>query len=293
MRFLDRTFDGLKQRYQRRLNRTLEYRPVTLLILAGVIAAVGIMYIAAQKELAPEEDQGILFNIVKTPQTGNLDYLEQGTTELNKVFETVPEKEHVFIINGFGSNVHQAIAGILFKPWDERKRTQKQILQSLQPKVAGIAGAQAISFALPSLPGSTGGPPVQFVITTTADYPQLAQVLADVQAEAQKSGLFIFTDSDLKFETPQVELKIDHDKANRLGITMQDIGASLATLLGGNYVNRFNLYGRSYQVIPQVPRDFRLHRRMAEALSGAHRPPARWCRCRASPRSASRCSPMR
>ncbi len=258
VRFLDRTFEGLKRRYQRRLNRTLNYRPVTLLILVGVIAAVGIMYVAAQKELAPEEDQGILFNIVKTPQAGNLDYLEQGTTELGKVFQTVPEKEHVFIINGFGNNVHQAIAGILFQPWDQRKRTQKEILQSLQPKVAGIAGAQAISFALPSLPGSTGGPPVQFVITTTADYPQLAQVLADVQAEAQKSGLFIFTDSDLKFETPQVELKIDHDKANRLGITMQDIGASLATLLGGNYVNRFNLYGRSYQVIPQVPRDFRL-----------------------------------
>ncbi len=184
VRFLDRTFDSLRQRYARRLNRTLEYRPVTLLILAGVIAAVGIMYTAAQKELAPEEDQGILFNIVKTPQTGNLDYLEQGTYALNKVFETVPEKEHVFIINGFGSNVHQAIAGILFKPWDQRQRTQKQILQSLQPKVAGIAGAQAISFALPSLPGSTGGPPVQFVITTTADYPQLAQVLAEVQGEA-------------------------------------------------------------------------------------------------------------
>jgi hydrophobe/amphiphile efflux-1 (HAE1) family protein len=258
VRFLDRTFDRLRQRYTHRLHRTLEYRPVTILILVGVIGAVGIMYTAAQKELAPEEDQGILFNIVKTPQTGNLDYLEQGTYALNKVFETVPEKEHVFIINGFGNNVHQAIAGILFKPWEERKRTQKQILQSLQPKVAGIAGAQAISFALPSLPGSTGGPPMQFVITTTADYPQLAQVLAEVQAEAQKSGLFIFTDSDLKFETPQVELRIDHDKANRLGITMQDIGASLATLLGGNYVNRFNLYGRSYQVIPQVPRDFRL-----------------------------------
>ena len=258
VRFLDRTFDRLRQRYQRRLNRTLNGRPVTILILVGVIVAVGIMYTAAQKELAPTEDQGILFNIVKTPQTGNLDYLEQGTYALHKVFETVPEKEHVFIINGYGNNVHQAIAGILFKPWDERKRTQNQILQSLQPAVAGIAGAQAFSFALPSLPGSTGGPPVQFVITTTADYPQLAQVLADVQAEAAKSGLFIFTDTDLKFETPQVELRLDHDKANRLGITMQDIGGSLATLLGGNYVNRFNLYGRSYQVIPQVPRDFRL-----------------------------------
>jgi len=257
-RFLDRTFDRLRGRYERRLNRTLNHRPVTLLILAGVVAATGIMYVTTQKELAPEEDQGILFNIIKTPQAANLDYLEQATTELGKVFETVPEKDHVFIINGMGNNVHQAIGGILFKPWEERERTQKQILQSLQPKVGGIAGAQVISFALPSLPGSAGGPPVQFVITTTADYTQLAQVLAEIQAEAAKSGLFIFTDTDLKFETPQVELKIDHDKANRLGITMQDIGASLATLLGGNYVNRFNLYGRSYQVIPQVPRDFRL-----------------------------------
>ena len=257
-RFLDRTFEGLKRRYERSLDRTLNHRPVTILILVGVIAAVGIMYTTAQKELAPEEDQGILFNIVKAPQATNLDYLEQATSEMNKVFETVPEREHVFVINGFGNNVHQAIAGILFKPWEERKRTQKEILQSLQPKMAGIAGAQAISFALPSLPGSTGGPPVQFVITTTADYPQLAQVLSEVQAEARKSGLFIFTDSDLKFETPQIEVKLDHDKANRLGITMQAIGGSMATLLGGNYVNRFNLYGRSYQVIPQVPRDFRL-----------------------------------
>ena len=239
--------------------RTLNHRPVTLLILVGVMAAVGIMYTTSQKELAPEEDQGILFNIVKVPQTANLDYLEQTTAELNKVFDTVPEKEHVFLINGMGGDVRMAIAGILFKPWEERQRTQKQILESLQPKLGGIAGGLAISFPLPSLPGAAGGgPPVQFVVQTTADYQQLAQVLAELQAEATKSGLFIFTDTDLKFETPQVELKIDHDKANRLGVTMSDIGGSLATLLGGNYVNRFNLYGRSYQVIPQVPRDFRL-----------------------------------
>ena len=114
------------------------------------------------------------------------------------------------------------------------------------------------TFPPPSLPGSIGGPPVQFVITTTADYTQLAQVMDKMLDEVRKSGLFIFAVGDLKFETPQIELKIDHDKANRLGITMQDLGGSLATLLGGNYVNRFNLYGRAYQVIPQVPREFRL-----------------------------------
>jgi multidrug efflux pump len=258
VKFLDRRFESLKRRYQRRLGRTLNYRPVTLLVLAGVIVATGLMYTTAPKELAPEEDQGIIFNIVKTPPAANLDYLEQVTANLNAVFEKVPEKEHVFAINGMGGNVHQAFAGILFTPWEERTRSQQQILQSLQPEVAGVAGGQIFSFGPPSLPGSTGGPPLQFVITTTADYEQLAQVLDTMRREALKSGLFIFTDTDLKFDTPQVEVKIDHDKANRLGITMQDIGSSLATLLGGNYVNRFNLYGRSYQVIPQVPREFRL-----------------------------------
>jgi hydrophobe/amphiphile efflux-1 (HAE1) family protein len=258
VRFLDRAFEGLKRRYQRRLSRTLNYRPVTVLVVLGTIAATGLMYTTAQKELAPGEDQGILFNLIKTPQGANLDYLEQVTEHLDKVFNTVPEKEHVFAINGMGGDVNQAFTGILFKPWDERHRTQQQILQELQPKVASIAGGQIFTFGPPSLPGSTGGPPVQFVITTTADYEQLAQVLANMQQEALKSGLFIFSDTDLKFDTPQVEVKIDHDKANRLGITMQDIGSSLATLLGGNWINRFNLYGRSYQVIPQVPRDFRL-----------------------------------
>jgi len=256
-RLLDRIFASIRRRYERRLDRTLSRRPVTLLVLVAVMAATGIMYMTTQRELAPQEDQGILFNIVKVPQAANIDYLEQATAQLGKVFETVPEKEHVFTINGM-NDVHQAFSGILFKPWDERKRSQKQILASLQGPVSGIANAQVFTFPLPSLPGSVGGPPVQFVITTTADYAQLAQVLDKIKIDAQKSGLFIFIDSDLKFETPQIELKIDHDKANRLGITMQDIGGSLATLLGGNLVNRFNLYGRSYQVIPQVPRDFRL-----------------------------------
>ncbi|MGE3711802.1 MAG: efflux RND transporter permease subunit, partial [Hyphomicrobiaceae bacterium] len=256
--FLDNMFEGLKVRYERRLHASLNVRPVVLVVLAGTIAAVAIMYQTTPAELAPEEDQGILFNIVKTPPAANLDYLEQTTDRLYKVFNKVPEKDHVFAINGMNGDVHQAIAGILFKPWGERERSQKQILQSLQPEVANVAAGQVLTFALPSLPGNTGGPPVQFVITTTADHRQLADVLAEIQAEAQKSGLFIFTDTDLRFDTPQIEFKIDHDKANRLGIRMADIGTSLATLLGGNLVNRFNLYGRSYKVIPQVPRDYRL-----------------------------------
>src|SRR5689334_8482979 len=256
-RRLDRMFERLKRRYQRRLGRTLNYRPVTLLVLAGVMAATGLLYMTTQRELAPEEDQGILFTLVKTPQYANLDYLEESTQQLNQIFSAVPEMEHVFAINGMG-DVHQGFAGVLLRPWGERVRNHKAVLQDLQPKIASIAPALALSFSPPPLPGSIGGPPVQFVITTTHDFRQLADVLADVEKAARESGMFIFSDSDLRFETPQIEFHIDHDKANRLGITMADIGNSLATLLGGNYINLFDLYGRSYQVIPQVPREYRL-----------------------------------
>ncbi len=255
--WLDRRFDGLKNRYQRRLHGTLNYRPVTILVLAGVMVATGLLYMTSQRELAPEEDQGILFTVVKTPQYANLDYLEDATQQLYEAYSTVPEKDHVFTINGMG-DVHQAFSGLLLKPWDERDRNQKAILQELSPRISSLATAQAISFSPPALPGSVGGAPVQFVITTTHDFEQLAEVLADVEKSAKESGLFIFSDSDLRFQTPQIEFHIDHDKANSLGITMADVGNSLATLLGGNYINLFDLYGRSYRVIPQVPREFRL-----------------------------------
>ena len=243
---------------------------MTLLVLVGLIVGTGLMYTTTQKELAPEEDQGILFTLVKTPQYANLDYLEDATQQLYKVYWTVPEKDHVFTINGMG-DVHQGFAGILLKPWGERTRNQKAVLQDLAPRITSLATAQAIAFSPPALPGSIGGPPVQFVITTTRDFRELADVLADVEQSARESGLFIFSDSDLRFETPQIEFHIDHDKANSLGISMADIGGSLATLLGGNYVNLFDLYG------PQLPGDpasaarLSAERELAHALSDPHR----------------------
>jgi multidrug efflux pump len=254
---LDRLFNRLRDRYLHWLHRALNFRALILLVLVGVMSMTGLMYVTAPKELAPAEDQGILFMIGKAPQYANLDYLEHATAHLEKVLRTIPEADHIFTINGMES-AHQAFIGFLLKPWEQRTRSQKEVLQDLQPKLSGIADAQIFAFPLPSLPGSTGGAAVQFVIKTTADFEHLAQVLADLQAAARPSGLFLFTDSDLKFETPQIEFRIDHDKANRLGISMQDIGGALATLLGGNYVNRLNLAGRSYEVIPQVPRDYRL-----------------------------------
>ena len=193
----------------------------------------------------------------------------------------MPEVAHLFVINGFPS-VRAAFAGFLLKPWDERARNQKQVLTELGPKFLAVPTAQVQAFSPPALPGSTGGPPMQFVIRTTGDYATLADVALKMQQAARESGLFLFTDVDLKFDTPQYEFKVDADKANRIGVNMADVGTALATMLGGNYVNLFNLYGRSYQVIPQAPREFRLDARVADPLSAAHRATASSSRSRRS-----------
>ncbi len=254
--WLDRRFEGLRTRYERRLHSTLNFRSLTILILVGVLALTTVMYISTPKELAPPEDQGFVLALVKSPQYANLDYLETTTREAAAAVAKVPEASHVFTING-SAGIHQAFIGVMLKDWSLRKRSATDVLKELSAKFATIPGASIIAFSPPSLPGSTGGPPLQFVVRTTGDYRELAGVIGKIQDAARKSGLFIFTDTDLKFDTPQYDVKIDTAKANQLGISMQDIGSTLATMLGGNLVNRFDLYGRSYEVIPQAPRQFR------------------------------------
>jgi multidrug efflux pump len=262
-RQIDRLFSRLADAYGRRLERSLDYRPVTALFAVAIFLALGFMYVNTKKELAPEEDQGVLFALTKGPQYANLDYLNAYGAALDKAFTSIPEAELRFVVNGrFGPN--QGIAGVILKPWGERPRSAQQIKPDLQQKVNAVEGMQAFAFSLPPLPASIGGLPVQMVIDTTGDFTSIYNVMEKIKDAARKSGLFMVTDSDLAFNQPTIEVMIDRSKANDLGITMAAIGDTLALLIGENYVNRFNLEGRSYQVIPQVPRADRL---TAETLS--------------------------
>jgi multidrug efflux pump len=257
-RKIDRAFSRLADAYGRRLERSLDYRPVTALFAIAIFVALGFMYINTSKELAPEEDQGVLFALTKGPQYANLDYLNAYGDKLDKAFTSIPEAELRFVVNGrFGPN--QGIAGVILKPWDERSRSAQKIKPELQEKVNAVEGMQAFAFSLPPLPASIGGLPVQMVVSTTGDFVSIYDAMEKIKDDARKSGLFIVTDSDLAFNQPTIEVTIDRNKANDLGITMAAIGDTLALLIGENYVNRFNLEGRSYQVIPQVPRAERLN----------------------------------
>jgi multidrug efflux pump len=256
-RLVDRVFSRLAEAYGRRLERSLDYRPVTALFAVAVFATLAFMYVNTKKELAPEEDQGVLFALTKAPQYANLDYSDAYGAELDKAFTSIPETDLRFVLNGrLGPN--QGIAGVILKPWGERSRSAQQLKPILQQKVNAVEGLQAFVFSLPPLPASIGGLPVQMVIYSTGDFVSIYNAMEKIKTAARKSGLFIVVDSDLAFNQPTIQIAIDRSKANELGITMQAIGDTLALMVGENYVNRFNLAGRSYEVIPQVPRVERL-----------------------------------
>src|SRR4029079_16887350 len=216
------------------------------------------------KELAPEEDQGIVFAVTKAPKYANIDYLDFYGEKLDKEIATFPETDLRFVLNGI-NGPQNGIAGMLLTPWDERKRSSIKLKPLVQAQLSKIEGINAFAFNLPPLPGGPGGLPVQMVINSTNGFQAIYEEMLKLKDAARKSGLFIVADSDLDFNQPVVRVKIDRSKANDLGISMAQVGSTLATLLGGNYVNRFNLEGRSYQVIPQVPRSLRLS---PEALAG-------------------------
>ena len=256
-RRVDHFFSALTRWYGRRLVASLDFRPVTALFALGILVSLVFLYQNISAELAPNEDQGVIFALGKGPQYSNLDYTAVYSKELDKIYRSYPETLATFVVSGF-QGLNSSISGMILKPWDERKRTVAQLLPEVQQRIAAIAGMSVFAFNLPPLPGSTGGLPVQMVINSPSDFEQVFKTMETIKDRARKSGLFIVVDSDLAYNSPTVHLRIDRAKANDLGITMADVGSTLALLVGENYVNRFNLEGRSYEVIPQVPRAERL-----------------------------------
>jgi multidrug efflux pump len=253
---LDQIFDRLKRRYQAALHGTLNTRPVVVVFAVIVLCLIPVLLMFSKSELAPEEDQGIVFLFANAPQPTNLDYMNAYTDQFVKIFKEFPEYYSSFQINGF-DGVQSGIGGFLLKPWDERERTQMELLPIVQGRLNDIPGLQIFGFNLPSLPGTGEGLPFQFVINTPNDYESLLQVAERVKQKAMESGKFAFLNVDLAFDKPEVVVDIDREKAAQMGVSMQDLGATLAILLGEGEVNRFTIDGRSYKVIAQVERAYR------------------------------------
>lgn len=256
-------FDRFSNAYRRVLRSAMALRWVAVPFLVVVFVGIWWMFTNSQQELAPKEDQGFVGVQGTGAPNASIDQMELWTEPLIDRLESVEARDATFAIVGAGGQgaglTNSLFGGLSLKPWGEREASAEQIKAELQGKLAGIAGLEAVAFTPPPLPAAGEGLPVQFVIQANADELALLNYAEQLQQAAMGSGLFAFTDRDLKIDRPMGRVDIDRDKAAELGLTMADIAETLAVFLSEGYVNRFTTQGRSYRVIPQVERLERLN----------------------------------
>jgi len=263
--FLDGQFDFLRAGYERLLHGVMQTWPVMLIVPVVSIALLWPFYKMTKQELAPDEDQGIIIALSTGAADANVDQTRQFGGQVEKIYREFPETQNIFQLFGATSTsassgiANTAIGGMVLKPWGERKRGTVELLPQVTAKLGGIAGFNTFAFLRPPLPGGGSGAPVQFVVLSTDTPERIAQVANSLVASAMQSGLFYYADSNLKFDQPQVDIAINRDKAAELNVNMQQVAGDIGSLLGGGYVNYFNIQGNSYKVIPQVERTDRLN----------------------------------
>ncbi|MDH5436268.1 MAG: efflux RND transporter permease subunit [Gammaproteobacteria bacterium] len=252
---VEKAFNWLANSYGRALHGALNN--VGVMILIGVLILISnyVMYLNSKNELAPDEDQGILFFSASGPRTATLEYLESYGKQIQSIFETLPEYNDSFYI--LGRTPGQIFGGFKMKPADQRERSQAEVKGPLYGMLGQVAGLNSFVFPRPSIPTPSRGAPLQFVVTTDRSYEELVEVSDQLLGKAMASGQFMFLEKSINIDLPTINIEIDRDRAGDLGISMASIGRNLGTLLGGGYVNRFSMDGRSYKVIPLVSRDFR------------------------------------
>ena len=251
---INRKFDRFRSFYGRLLDGTLNARPAVYTVWIVLTLLCVPMFMFSSKELAPTEDQGVIFGIIEAPANATIDQTVKYANKVEDVFLKIPETAFTFQLtfptSGFGGGV--------LKPWDERKRSAFAILPEAQQKLSAIAGINIFPVMPPPLPGG-GNFPVEIVLASTAEPQRILEFAKILQQKAVDSHQFWFPPIiDTKIDQPQAELVIDRDKVAALGLSLEAVGADVSAAVGGNFVNRFNIEGRSYKVIPQVERAARL-----------------------------------
>ena len=252
--WVNRTFDRFRDWYGEHLDRTLAARPAVYAVWIGLSLLGVLFWKMSPTELAPKEDQGVIFGIITAPANATIDDTIRYADAAEKVFLGLPDTRFTFQLtfpdSGFG--------GMVLKPWGVRKTPTKDYLPRVQAGLGAIPGIQMFPIMPSALPGSDNFP-VSFVITSTADQDRILEFAKQIFGKAMQARIFQFGDIDTKIDQPQAQIVFDHDKVASLGLDMQKVGADLSASIGGNFVNRFNISGRSYKVIPQIKRIDRLN----------------------------------
>lgn len=256
-RIVDGAFSRVEHVYERAVTGSLNYRPLTLIIVLALVGVTGFMFTKTSTELAPEEDQGFLLSLVTAPTYATSDYTETYVNQMLGLVKDIPETRAQFSAVAFGGTTNSAFVGFAFKDWAERKRNSKELQADITARLAKVAGVQAFVFAPPTLPGSGGGLPIALVVRSTGDSAEVYQAAEQIKNKAQASGRFIVVQNSMSYDSPQVTVTIDRDRAAALNLPIADIGRTLTLLVGGAEVAQFDRDSNSYDIIPQVPQEFR------------------------------------
>src|SRR6266403_436564 len=255
---VNRTFDRFRDWYGSHLDRTLNARPAVYIFWAGISLLALFMFAAipkmATKELAPKEDQGVIFGIITAPANATIDDTIRYADAAGIVFQDIPDTRFTFQI----TQPSGSFGGMVLKPWGTRKTPTKNYLPVVQQQLGAIPGIQMFPIMPEALPGSDNFP-VSFVIASTASQERTLELARGIFLKAMQAHVFQFGDIDTKIDQPQAQIVFDHDKVSTMGLDMQQVGADLSASIGGNFVNRFNMDGLSYKVIPQIKRVDRLN----------------------------------
>ncbi|PSU67763.1 transporter [Photobacterium phosphoreum] len=252
--FLDR----LTLRYEKMLGGIMQMRAVVIVFALCACASLPLLFKFIPSELAPAEDNGVVVFMGTAPANANLDFIQDTMDQVNKVLTAQKSVEYAQIFSGIPS-ANQAFGLATLKPWSQRDQSQTEVANEVTEKIKNIPQMAVTAFQMPSLPGAGSGLPVQFVITTPNNFKSLYQVAAEMLTKVKDNPMFVYSDLDLKYDSATMNIDIDKDKAGAYGVTMQAIGNTLSTMLAGGDINRVDILGRSYKVIPQVERKDRFN----------------------------------
>ncbi|MGN1394206.1 MAG: efflux RND transporter permease subunit [Succinivibrionaceae bacterium] len=255
-KFINNFLNKITSVYSKMLDEVLTHRFPILVIVVVIFGSLPFLFKYSSSELAPNEDDGVFMVMAKAPMSANLDFIQDGAEKISK--KGMEDKDIISSIAFAGIPAsNQSLSILILKEFKERDPIKK-VISRVTPTINNLPNMSATVFQPSSLPGASSGLPVQFVIITPNSFESLYEVASDVLEKAKKSGVFVYSDMDLSYDSGTVDIEIDREKAGAYGISMSDIGNTLSTLIADGYVNRVSIEGRAYEVIPQVERIDRL-----------------------------------
>lgn len=244
-------FNGVNRTYHWLLDRVLRLRWVVIGVAGLIVAAMVSLFLTLPEELAPAEDQGLIIGIGAAPEGATIEYTDRYARQMVGLFRDIPEQNRYFSFTGFNS-VTNAISFVGLKDWDDRERSAQQIANSLFPQFSGITGIMAFPVTPPPLGIRDFGQPVNFVVQSTQSWEELQSIVERMLAKMSENPNLTNPDSDLELNKPELKIDVNREKIAAVGSSVDEVGRTLETMLGGRNVTRFKKGSEQYDVIVQV-----------------------------------------